>query len=504
MLSQVLFQPKVSNLLTRLDDSHSMFSIATRDFVDNTGRTVMEYKRDPHGGRERLIEDFLTTLVWGFGIGFLKTHVYDPLVKKFTAVQFPDIEMDMLNKWHAQELNAAVFNKIDGLVNAGGASGARAKVYQDTFQGLKKLVVEDGLKSIYHVSNVSKFFLCTAIPTLIIALGIPTFNQWLTRGLAAKEKAHAQPAPAFAGGFSNMSLQKPQAFRQFDTLQHRHKHPGLKFGGFGSTATNVVSGLLQNEQHNSLIIDGILSTGRVYKARNWVEKLEITFKEASIIFFLFFAQRPIQTMFEGLFDKLASAVTGLEFNTMKTLYGQFSGTGRNFSQEFSGGLSHLVEQLSALNPSLNQAGNLGEILKNPSLLKQQPKLAKALETTLAEVVRDYMFTGQSGNLILETALSSGRIKSVASKEHGLLLDLTKKIPLESVLEMVGSLEKMAIKNGVDGFEALIKRSMVGKTGAWLAANAVCALFLSYLCPKIQHWMTYKLTGTDHFPGLDPK
>lgn len=524
MISQTLFKPNVSNLLTKLDDSHSMFSIATRDFVDNSGRTVMEYRRSRHGGRERLIEEFLTTLVWGFGIKFMKERIYDPLARRLTRIQFPDMDMDILKRGGSQEVTQELLNKLENLAGQDTAAGKHAKQYWERFGGLKNVVGHKSLQGVYHSSNVAKFVLCTAIPVLLISLGIPTFNQWLTRVLHQKETAQKGPYMQSPSGSPTLekplSFARPHAFDVFDGLGGvpgaAPLAAGVRFSGLGSHGTKWVSDMLQNERNNSLIIDGLLSGGRTYKARNWVERLEIIFKEASIIYFLFFAQRPIQNFFQSWTDRLGGAVSGLEFNTLRHLHEGFKGTSRNFAKEYQAGLTELTQELLAARPSLartlgtDASTQLKALLAQPTG-KTSGAVGVEVEKALVDVIRNYMIEGRQGNLIVDTLQTSGNIPTLRAGREGILLDLTKKINAQGLLKQIGTMHQMAqnllggsqgMKHASGAMEALLKKSMTSRTSAWFGANAVCALFLSYLCPKIQHYITYKTTGKDYFPGVD--
>lgn len=489
MVAPLLFNPKVTHILSKLDDSTSMFSIAMRDGVDNTGRTIMEYKRSPHGGRERLIEEVLTTLIWGFGINILKNKVYDPIFRKNTPIKFPDADMSLLAKESTQHLTTEMAQKFEA-------------AFPKAYEGLTEMVTSPAMKKWYHASNVGKFMFCTGIPVLLISLGIPTLNQWLTRKKLSQENTaldlNQNPQ------FGNPSFAKPSLFQIFDEAQSGKPTLGgpVQFAGaLGSGATLAAEGishLLQNERANTLVVDGMLSGGRFYKGRNPVEKAEIAFRELSIIGFLYYAQRPIQNFFQKQFDKYFGTFSRIDFTGLAHLKEQFKtpteGTiGRNLSDEFKTSFQSLSEKIKATNPNLVES-----ILKSSTADKE-------VEAALVQVIREYAISGAKDNLILETAKKCNWIPTLSHEGAGSILDVTKKIQTEPILHFIESLTGLTQKletNGLGALEKLLTKSYGGRVGAFVAANAVCALFLSYICPKLQHYITYKITGKDHFPGTD--
>ena len=560
MLSQVLFNPKVNRFISKLDDEKSMFSIAIRDGVDNAGRTYQEWKRSPHGGRERLLEEVITTLIWGFGINFMKSRVYDPLVKKFTSgakhtIQYPDVDMALLGEASAsvrmtpalkdalksqfpkayQALEAQGFKLQPALAAtlAKDAPGAYqllmsraeqrlttgivdqfSKKFPDAYKGLRDVVSNKTLQNAYHHSNVAKFLIATGIPVFLIGFGIPTLNQWLTKK-ALTPKEGGSPLPTFsanghqglpAGTLQGTLKRKPIGFNAFEQALYPGKHfgKGPQFGGFESVGL-AVSNILQQERYNTLIVDGIISGGRTYKARNWIERAEILFREATIIFFLYFAQRPIQNRIGQMLDKSFHAVSELDFQAMRSMHEKYKTCPSAFHSDLKKGIQELFG---------------GKIPASEALAD--------VEQAVLERIRAYFLSGRTDNLLLESAKISHWIPTfehaAAGKAPKTLLDLTKKIHTEKILAFAHHLETFAEQvnktASVAGktitkhssaaekelfnkaFNGLLRRSNWARLGSLVLANGVCAVFLSYVGPKIQHFITYKITGKDYFPGLE--
>lgn len=633
--SNLLFDPRVNGFLTRMDDSTSMVSLALRDGVESSGRTVMEYKRNNHGGRERLIEEGATMVIWAFGINAMK-NVYDWVVKDFLKIiDLPDLDTALLKQKNFQLQAVKNKNPIakfftllnppssQTLLNPANPSQLHPdlaplqKNLPDLYNKLTQVIQKDGGK--YATSSMFKFLVATGMPVAAIAFGIPLFNQWLTRqkiDQEKKQKVSAMPAKlpygsnntdpgnfsypgvnnsgfrfqraahpftaqsttanafSFASTASSLAGQPmgihaqsatpsapPPQRIQFGASQKRGVQQGnaVHFGGLGDLA----SGLLQNERMNTLVVDGVISGGRIYQARNMQERAEIIFREGSIIAFLYFAQRAIQdTLTRHIFKKTHSQ---LSFDTLKFLNETYKKEPERFKTHLSSSLqdlaahfgydhpSHLLEKLEGLNAQ--QGGQFYKnLLLHPNRLAEVQKHHFEMEEKLVQKIRQYFQTPpQNGkqNLIFEVARECGWIptwdgKPVASKNMlGTLsdtvsqsfqkagntlkflvspeqtvkeaskkylsnadgvLNLTKKIDVEPIWELIKNLkavEENLAKKGAPEFETLLKKAVQGRAASWFLSNAICTLFLSYICPKIQHYITFRQTGKNYFPGVQP-
>ncbi len=585
-VDRFLFKPGVNNTLAALDDSTSMFSVAARDLIDSSGRTYMEYKRDKHGGRERLLEEFFTFAIWGFGVRAMK-QCYDAGIlnaRKF-GIRLPDLDIDLLPK--AKGGGSEGLQKLDEkLVGQFAEKFKHAGQYQDLLSVLKS----PQLQKAYRASSIYKFVIASGVPALAIAFGVPTFNQWLTRQKLQEEKSaksHQFPGRAVAGSLFNGFKQglpptfHPKPFAPFQTGLASAQAPGNRFaspnqakgyplsatGQTFSTATpfagnnafqpafqpmqtasnaayhhngskngsvhfgglpDLASAILQNERWNTLLIDGTISGGRVYKARNPLERFEIFFREAAIIAFLYWIQRPLQDAVGGALGKFWNIPSNMEFKTIQYLrkHGEYARSPEKFHQDFQNGVHEIADWMgkkltpaTSGKPSAKQV--LGEILKN----------SENKEKALLEAVYDYFLHHRDANrknMILETAIDSGWIptfnkqagpQSFAQQMKGVMhemnpvknqqltknqfLDLTKKIDTKSIFSLMESLESLSEKtlHQPQQLEQMLKKTMRLRAGAWFASNAVCFTFLSIVIPTLQHYITYKRTGKNYFPGV---
>jgi hypothetical protein len=541
-VSNTLLTERGNRWITQLDDSTSMTSIAIRDGLDTSGRTLMEYKRSKHGGRERLIEEVATLLIWGFGIRFLKERVYDPLVRKFTRVKHPDLDMTLLENG-PQKLTPELVEKFNNHASFNGAYTELLKVVKD----------EGGLQKLQGRSTNAKFLLATGIPVLLIAFGIPTFNQWLTRRKLEQEGklnqgnfppvSQNQPSatPLFMpnvqapNAFSGFQAQAPQgrsvpgsAFLSGNpaaSMPSANSNPAQAQGSLPtqphfSGLGGLVSMLLQNERYHTLLVDATISGGRTAKARNWTERREIMFREALVIFFLYFAQAPIQRFFSNLFDKRPGIHTQLQFDTMKHLYQVYGKKTSQFQTDYRKSMAQMVQLLGIPEQELFRKTRELEAIQNfrwvkrlinPQKVARLEAMEAELETKLVKAVHSYFLEDKSGDLFFETAKSCGWIPTF-KKDGKQMLSLTQKISTQPILRMAEAyskihddLSKLLLKaapaEAENLFGKIIRKSITGRTGAMVLANGVCFLLLSILAPMVQHKITKRITGKDYFPGV---
>ncbi|MCE3233939.1 MAG: hypothetical protein K0Q50_119 [Vampirovibrio sp.] len=563
-----LFNPTVNKTLAALDDSKSMFSVASRDFIDSSGRTYMEYKRDKHGGRERLLEEFLTFGIWGFGVRAMK-QAYDASVMNMPklGIKLPDLDIDLLPK--ATKAGDDSLQKLNiGLVEKFADKFKDAGQYNDLLTVMKS----HGLQSAYRKSSILKFIVASGVPALAIAIGVPTLNQWLTRQSLNKEKAAKTRQQPASSQFGNVNSAKPplangpqqpmqagaQAANHFaqvtnfngypssaaptgrqpfrmnmpnvaSPFQQPGQHPVQKpaqqtaagkngqvqFGGMA----DVASAILQNERLNTLLIDGTISGGRVLKARNPMERFEIFFREAAIIAFLYWIQRPLQDAIGKQMGKAWKIPADMEFKTIQYLRKQehYAKTPSLFHQEYKQGLTHIAEAMGKkLVPGKNGA-SAKDVLSE--ILKSSDNKEKALLESVYDYFLNHRDSAKSKNMIFETAIDSGLIPTISREKQSIFsemnpiknqdltknkfLDLTKKIDTKGIFSLMESLESLSEKTIKQPahLEEMLKKTMRLRSGAWFASNAVCFTFLSVVIPVLQHYITYKRTGKNYFPGV---
>jgi hypothetical protein len=431
------------------------------------------------------------------------------------------------------------------------------KDFKGAYSNLLKVVKDENhLQKWYSRSTNAKFLIATGIPVLLIAFGTPTFNQWLTRRKLAKEQGQNQQLPPTTPMGGPLGQTMPTSAAQapttpvFSTLAPMNANSGFPsaqtyaqprvspFASFGAPASNmsvsqpsvaqpqfaglggIASSLLQNERYNTLLVDGVISGGRTYKARNWTERMEIIFREALLIVTLYFAQAPIQKFFSGLFDKKPDMHTQLQFDTMKHLNQVYGQNSSKFEADYRKSMERFMKLMDVSESELFHNTKELEYIQNfrwvkrlinPQKVAQLENMEAKLEAKLVSSVHNYFLEGKSGDLFFETAKSCGWIPTF-EKDGVKMLSLTQKIKMQPILRMsdafskvnedlVKLLTKTSPMEAEKLFGKMMKKSMSGRFGAMMLANGVCFTLLSILGPLVQHKITKRTTGQDYFPGV---
>ncbi len=492
-LAKALLNPSTNRVIADLDNTASMSSIVMRDLIDNAGRVTQAYRRDSHEGREEAIEQNATTLIWGFGIRYLK-QLFDTASKKLAHqgignVHLPKLNMTLFDEG-PQKLTSAVIKKY-------------TVAHSSTQKHLMDLITKKQLLTTYQSANVIKFGVATFLPVVLIAFGIPTLKQWITRNKLQDEKLEnfekqkkLKNQSIFNFNPQISLLRKPKTFQQFhqkanfSAYKTSSTHP--KFSGINPM--NYMYHLLQNERANTLLIDGTISGGRTYKARNIYERLEIIFSEMAVIYFLFFAATPLQKSIQKILDKTLGIHTQLEFQGLKHIHDTYGKNAQNLIDHFK-----LIEQEMGSFKSFEGQTNKAEVIKT---------LAE-FETNTVSKARDYTHTGSKGHLLFDLAQRCHFIPTLKTPEGKIVLDLTHPIKTDDIYrlgqhvkQLIQSAEEKGFTLGASiDLQRLIKKSLVGKFGAFGLTTGICTAFLGWIIPRSKQKITHWLTGKDQFPGL---
>ena len=379
---------------------------------------------------------------------------------------------------------------------------------------------------------------CTA---LLLGFGIPKLNQHLTRALLQREQdkqaqersGQPQPTPPASGlppvsravsgspfssplansgaflpnpfqhigkaGFNPQALTSalnanwkpgfPQAFHLSQAVQARHAAQPVQFGGGAELASSILQKLNQNDQLSTLFFSDLpLSTGRAATTRNYDEFLEKTFKEAAIILTLFCVMPYAEKWLSGMRQDVG-------FHGMKYLRDRYRGDGARFKADYF---------------KLQQALNL----EGKPLTSHIPdaKDTKAV-SAVVEQIRSHFHMNRAAhhgdNLLYAMAEANGKIPTLkvnapsakAAVKH---IDITRQIDLDGVRAIAAFLDTLAQAEGKNAFQNELTRQALKKTGAFAGATMIGFGLMSYLIPKVQHYITYKRTGKDYFPGVQPE
>lgn len=537
-----------------LDNRESMLSIAIRDGVDNTGRIYQEFKRSSHGGREFTINEIGTTLVWGFGIRAIK-DLYDKFTHSMGWLKYPHFDVSLLNPQNVQKLTPEVIDAFahtsqkphllkllksqQGLVQ----KAAFARFIIST--AVPSAMIGFGLPTLNHIltshiiekeAKAAKAFFSNKLhhkstptpapqPVNVAHLhqlqeSVVPYVDAMMHGAQASHHAtspqslkgwghypvssYGSPMPNPTAGHGQPSYEQMGGFPIWlmngsGAQSHLTPPQGLGHGqpsqqakpAFGLNAGQLMSNLMSNERLNTLIfVDGMITGGRIIKARNPVERLEWIVRESAIIAFLYFGASWVQDTLQHAFNKMTGSITDMNFGAIRYLDKHF---GKN-TEQFSQAMGDVYKSLGVKSPE-----QLGKVSLS------------SIESRLVNKMRHYVSKhGQyKHNLLFDLAEHIDLVPTLKSAKTNKIigLDLTRAIRTDHVLDLakqLGKLDAKLAKQPGLSLQSLLHRGLNGKAMAFMAANIVSFVGISWFAPKVQHYFTYKITGKDYFPGVDPE
>ena len=566
MLPPILLNRNVASVLSAIDDRSSMLGLAFRDGVDNSGRIYQEYKRSAHGGREQAVSEIAATLVWGFGIPVMK-KVYDFVAKAGIAFphlnsNLLDRGAQQLTKGvveayahssQKQHLLSMLAKPAPYLINsplrfiltatipsAVLGFGIPALNHLWTNDILKK--EQAALKATLQMSGADRNTTVSARNTDISDLK-PRSSVYAPSKMDTNRNgswgaqmfsfpSNPDPLPWSGQQYGpqtnlyNTAASYGQSYGLYPTFASTPNRPAKRFGSTLVNLSRMVNGLFKDERlANFVAMDVPLSGGRIYSTRNVAEQVEWIFRELAIIGFIYMAASVIQDKLQPVFNRLTNSMTHGDFRLIHQLHKDFAGHPEAFVKQAKHVLNPMgMSAASELSPILSSAK---ERQANQVLAIQ----AEAAEAKLVKYIRDVYAKGQgTPNMLLKMGESMdwipvlreasplpwwkrllGQFSTKALPEAKVIgLDLTRRIDVEKLAGLAEYLETAAKKvapemtQNTNVFAQLMKRSMRGKFAAMATANVVCFLALSFVVPKVQHWITYKMTGRHTFPGVDPE
>lgn len=533
-----------TKVLSALDNEASLYPIWVKDFADNSVRTYMEYNRGGkgahHAGRERAFEEFSTMFVWLGGRKVLNRYMLDPLIQRYGLD--PKVDMMLLLKNHKQQ--------VPGWIKAN--------------------------KPAYIVANLVRFAIGTVIPVVAIAWGIPTINQAITRHKVAEEERRKkinaggkQPVSWAAGRnfpVSNPARRLVNNQGKMPTIPTNRKPAGLSahawsispfpagygispypppsqlWTGYGGNAgkrllqnvrfgqaspLQTVANYINNEFYSNVAIDLGITGGRLAKARNWVDFMEVGIRESSIILFIYFLGDYVKGHLRRFFDNSYNTVTDLTFDSIQWLKTQKI-TPSQWQEEV-----RFLESLSprrafeTISKRLNtRTGRFDQnpILELARLQRKIPVISShdAMPAQSFQNIFGVLAPTRSGKpryvvdprqfLDLEDikgALIKGerkpdwieqgwlRLKNALPRTPGKTNPFAAK-PQPGIVSRL--LKAVKPKSYFASLQTCLARTWRYKGVALIISYAVSNLFSAWLSPMFQHWLTKTLTGSVDFPG----
>ena len=404
----------VASIFSTLGNPNSLIPLAIKDTTSTTGMTVGSYITGKEEGHDRFIDEVGTEIIWLGGIPFFK-WLYD-------VTAFKALGMD--SKFDARNLkDKDVLAKIKEYAPT-----------EDIKKGIEKITQKEGT---FKKAATAKFFISTAL-TIASYIGLTKFKQNYTdkkiRENLIKEYQESQALKA-----------------KEDKEKTSSSNPSFK--GLGS----AVESLAFSPVKNMWVLDGAITAERLKDSRSKQELIGYAIKEASILFFMYYAGGKIQELLENYADKKHNTSIALDARVLEDgfLKGAFE----------DGSIAKSLEEFKAANTS---KANLYEFLhKNPD------------------------------NLVVKTAKMSDIIS--LHKETG-KIDTRKYIDLKDIEGVKDKIEKLygqykeALSKGKTGEEFFSKVKKL-KRGSILTNIGSCMFALGVLTPAVM--LLNRMAGDDN-------
>ncbi len=496
--------------------------IALECFVTG-GRTIQAYNR---GGfdeaRERFTEEAIGAGFWFAGVKMFN-KMNDYIGKK--ALKLADTNFD---------------------VGKDKVRNPLANYLKDKGKGLSEKTIGK-----FKLAKVSASII---LANILVGLVVPKINQKITVQLHNKREAEAQHSPTIQTTkqakntiktpkkqTQNNQNTQPEFFNHsIDNFSSNKKTKDISFGMNAQGILTLANNFENNNIYQLLSTDAGIAGGRAISSRNEHERTEVLFRDLSSIYFYMFSIPNIHTWMNWLedgkktrLDPVASKqVTdqlklamkdhekGLTPDDFKKLaLGDDTNLGymtKSLDKKFDSNgiikLDALIEQIKS-----NHELSAEQIQVFTDRAKRMSTLQPQIDGTsiLTKIQVEDLFKGGALNMpeFLNNlyGLSSNNemfgnntkfkhqdpYRFVAAED---LLDIKK--------DMIEYVNKI-VANAKDAGKNITLKTIENADKVNFAKNAlnrtvgfgISALFLSTLIPKIQYWITAKMTGQNTFPGM---
>ena len=404
----------VASIFSTLGNPNSLIPLAIKDTASTTGMTVGSYITGKEEGHDRFIDEVGTEIIWLGGIPFFK-WLYD-------KTAFKALGLD--SKFDARNLkDKEVFAKIKEYAPT-----------EDIKKNIEKITQKEGT---FKKAATAKFFISTAL-TVASYIGLTKFKQNYT-----DKKIRENLIKEY---------QESQALKVKEEKE-KTSSSNPSFKGLGS----AVESLAFSPVKNMWVLDGAITAERLKDSRTKQEFVGYAIKEASILFFMYYAGGKIQELLEQYAEKKHNASIALDARVLEDNY---------LKEAFKdGSINKSLEDFKAANTS---KASLYEFLhKNPD------------------------------NVIVKTAKNSDIIS--IHKESG-KIDTRKFIDLKDIEGVKDKIEKLygqykeALSKGKTG-EVFFNKVKRLKRTSILTNIGSCMLALGVLTPAVM--LLNRMAGDDN-------
>lgn len=306
----------VASIFSTLGNPNSLIPLALKDTVSTTGMTVGSYITGKEEGHDRFIDEVGTEVIWLGGIPFFK-WLYDKTI--FKALKFD-------SKFDARNLtDKSVLEKIKEFSPT-----------EEIKQGIENITKNE---KTFKNAAMAKFFVSTGL-AVATYVGLTKFKQHYT-----EKKIRANLIKEYEENKLKENNKK-------DTEIKVNSKPSFK--GLGS----AVQSLAFSPVKNMWVLDGCITAERLADSRSKQEFIGYGIKEASILFFMYYAGGKIQEMLENFAEKKHNKSISLDARVLENGF---------LKQSFEdGSIQKSLEEFAAIKDS---KADLYEFLhKNPDNL----------------------------------------------------------------------------------------------------------------------------------------
>ncbi len=271
----------IVDIISAIGNNSSVYPLIVRDCgIEVPSKVILTYRQNLkdskqmayNATRERLIDEYGTSLIWLGGIPAV-SKLCDWSIKKLGYN--PNVNLSLLkeNSKQGLEYNIKKFQKL------------APNEVKDMEKVLKN-------KSTYQKLLAGKFILSTAIPVALMGYFLPKFNFALTDKIRQKQEARKEEVRILKKSLEPAREQE------------------ISFKGVTAALANM------STVHKMAITDGGLTIGRVGTARNKYEKMELGFKMSMMMFLNFVAPIWIAKGFDSFSNKIFKTNVNLDPNLL--------------------------------------------------------------------------------------------------------------------------------------------------------------------------------------------
>ncbi len=263
----------VAKVFSTLGNPDSLIPLAIKDSASTAGMTVGSYITGKEEGHDRFIDEVGTEAIWLGGLPFFK-WIYD-------KTAFKALGLD--SKFDARNLKDKELLK-------------KIKEFAPTDKIKKEIEKISTKESVFKNAATGKFLVSTAL-TIGSYIGLTKYKQYYTdkkiRENLVKEYKESQTPKAD------------------DKKDSNNINPSFK--GLGSAIESIAFSPVKN----MWILDGAITAERLADSRSKQEFIGYAIKEASLLFFMYYAGGKIQEIVEQFAEKKYKTSIGLDAKVLE-------------------------------------------------------------------------------------------------------------------------------------------------------------------------------------------